>query len=206
MQYYKVVYAYNQDGTEKKAERKVVGGLSLAYTLALVRDVCYAFHRAECQIQAVYIGENDDWTEVQDWADQERAQLDAIAKQAEKEEKMSDLDKKQLDRLYNLLHEKEQSDPDVAAVLRWAIFQLEQKGSEKQTGDLVFRLAFTPEPEINEIMDSGAFNEIVKGYVVVAMQGAKIERDEILDAIDALEDAFDDTDAAAARSAYKEII
>lgn len=119
---------------------------------------------------------------------------------------MSDLDQKQIDRLYALLEEKEKSDPDTAASLRWAIFQLEQQGREKQTGDLVFRLAFTPELEINSIMDTGAFNEIIKGYVTVAMRGAMIERAEILEALNVLDDAFDDTDAAAARKAYKDIL
>ena len=118
---------------------------------------------------------------------------------------MSDLDQKQIDRLYALLHEKEQSDPDTAASLRWAIFQLEQKGREKQTGDLVFRLAFTPEPEINGIMDTGMFNEIVKGYLVIAMQATGAETDSIRQAVDTLDGIFDDTDAAAARKAYREL-
>lgn len=58
---------------------------------------------------------------------------------------LSKIDKQQIDCLYALM-EREKSDPDTAAALRWAIFQLEQMGREKQTGDLVFRLAFTPEP------------------------------------------------------------
>lgn len=115
---------------------------------------------------------------------------------------MSDLDQKQIDRLYKLLHEKEKSDPATATSLRWAIFQLEQKDREKQTGDLVFRLAFTPEPEIDSIMDTGVFNEIVKGYLVIAMREANIEQKKIQKAIYALDDAFNFTDAAAARKAY----
>ena len=75
---------------------------------------------------------------------------------------MSEIDKQQIDRLYELM-EREKGDQDMTAALRWAIFQLEQMGREKQAGDLVFRLAFTPEPEINSIMDTGAFNEIIKG-------------------------------------------
>lgn len=117
---------------------------------------------------------------------------------------MNGIDKKHIDRLYALLKEKEQSDPDAAA-LRWAIFNLEQKGREKQTGDLVFRLAFTPEPEINSIMDTGMFNEIVKGYLVIAMQTTGAETGSIRQAVDALDAIFDDTDAAAARKAYREL-
>ena len=37
---------------------------------------------------------------------------------------MSSLDKRRLDRLYELLDQE--SDPDTAAALRWAIFALEQ--------------------------------------------------------------------------------
>lgn len=118
---------------------------------------------------------------------------------------MSDLDQKQIDRLYTLMEEKKQSDPDAAAALRWAIFQLEQQGREKQTGDLIFRLAFTPEPEINEIMDTGMFNEIIQGYAVVAMRDALIDYEKIKDGVKALEYAFDDIDAAAARKAYREL-
>ena len=54
---------------------------------------------------------------------------------------LSEIDKQQIDRLYALM-EREKGDQDMAAALRWAIFQLEQMGREKQTGDLVFRLAF----------------------------------------------------------------
>ncbi|WP_304961085.1 hypothetical protein [uncultured Parabacteroides sp.] len=118
---------------------------------------------------------------------------------------LSEIDKQQINRLYKLLQDNEKSDPDTAAALRWAIFQLEQQGREKQTGDLVFRLAFTPEPEINSIMDSGMFNEIVKGYAVLAMQSTGTERNNIQEAVDALDSIFDDTDAATARKAYREL-
>lgn len=117
---------------------------------------------------------------------------------------LSEIDKQQIDRLYALM-EREKGDQDMAASLRWAIFQLEQMGREKQTGDLVFRLAFTPEPEINSIMDTGMFNEIVKGYAVLAMQEAKADDGIIQQAVDALDAIFDNTDAAAARKAYREL-
>ena len=117
---------------------------------------------------------------------------------------MSEIDKQQIDRLYELM-EREKGDQDMTAALRWAIFQLEQMGREKQTGDLVFRLAFTPEPEINSIMDTGAFNEIIKGYLVTAMQATGAEHDSIQTATDALDAIFDDTDAATARKAYREL-
>ncbi len=37
------------------------------------------------------------------------------------------LEEKRIDRLYELLHQLERKDPDMAAVLRWAIFELERK-------------------------------------------------------------------------------
>ena len=36
------------------------------------------------------------------------------------------LEQKRIDRLYDLLHKIERTDPDTAAVLRWAIFELER--------------------------------------------------------------------------------
>ncbi len=36
------------------------------------------------------------------------------------------LEEKRIDRLYDLLHQIERKDPDTAAVLRWAIFELER--------------------------------------------------------------------------------
>lgn len=118
---------------------------------------------------------------------------------------MSEIDKKQIDLLYKLM-EREKSDPDTAAALRWAIFQLEQQGREKQTGDLVFRLAFTPEPEINSIIDTGAFNEIIKGYAVLAMQATgSMTHGAIQDVMQEMDAIFDDADAATARKAYRDL-
>lgn len=40
---------------------------------------------------------------------------------------LSSLDRKQIDRLYVLLSKVDGKDPDTAAALRWAIFQLENR-------------------------------------------------------------------------------
>lgn len=37
------------------------------------------------------------------------------------------LEEKRIDRLYELLHKIERADPDMAAVLKWAIFELERE-------------------------------------------------------------------------------
>lgn len=72
--------------------------------------------------------------------------------------------------------------------------------------DLFFDFVSKPEPELNEIMDTGAFNEIVKGYLVVALRSTGTQRGEIVAALDALEASFDTTDAEQARRAYRELL
>lgn len=36
------------------------------------------------------------------------------------------LEEKRIEQLYKLMHQLERTDPDMAAVLRWAIFELER--------------------------------------------------------------------------------
>ncbi|WP_267901545.1 hypothetical protein [Caproicibacter fermentans] len=36
------------------------------------------------------------------------------------------IEERRIDRLYKLLHQVERNDPDTAAALRWAIFELER--------------------------------------------------------------------------------
>lgn len=44
-----------------------------------------------------------------------------------RKEKTMTLEQKRIDQLYDLLHQLEKKDPDTAAVLRWAIFELERQ-------------------------------------------------------------------------------
>lgn len=126
---------------------------------------------------------------------------------------MSKLDGKRIDHLYRLLQEKEKSDLDAAASLRWAIFTLEQMNRDKskqqnelaQKTALLAQYSMKPEQEINDIMDTGAFNEIVKGYLVMAMQATGSSHEEIQQTLSALEYAFDDADADKARQAYQKL-
>ena len=37
------------------------------------------------------------------------------------------LEEKRIDKLYKLMHQLERKDPDTAAVLKWAIFELERQ-------------------------------------------------------------------------------
>lgn len=43
------------------------------------------------------------------------------------------LEEKYIDRLYRLLHKLERKDPDTAAILRWAIFEVEKAYQVKLT-------------------------------------------------------------------------
>lgn len=112
-------------------------------------------------------------------------------------------DEKKLDRLYTLL-EREQ-DTETAAALRWAIFQLEREPERelKAQADLLVAYAMKPQRERDGIIDTGAFNSIIAGYTVIALQDAGKPRKDIREALDALERALEDTDAEQARRAYE---
>lgn len=70
---------------------------------------------------------------------------------------------------------------------------------------LLTELMVKPEAELNEYIDTGMFNEIIKGYLVLALQNIGQPKKDILSALNAMESAFDDADAEQARQAYKEI-
>lgn len=110
---------------------------------------------------------------------------------------------KKLDRLYTLL--EREKDEDTAAALRWAIFQLEQmpEREHKAQADRLIAYAMKPQRERDGIIDTGAFNSIIAGYTVIALQDAGKPRNDIKEALDALESAFEDTDAEKARRAYE---
>lgn len=71
--------------------------------------------------------------------------------------------------------------------------------------DLFIDFISKPEPELNEMIDTGAFNEIIKGYLVVALRNTGAQRGDIMESLTALEAAFDTTDAEQARRAYREL-
>lgn len=118
---------------------------------------------------------------------------------------LSKIDKKKLDRLYGLLREAEKGDLDTAAALRWAIFTLEQTDRQDKDDDDFFRLALMPEQTLNSIIDSGAFNEVIKGYLVAAMQTMDFDRTSIQKTVNTLDYIFDEVDADAARKDYRKL-
>lgn len=117
---------------------------------------------------------------------------------------LSKIDKKKLDRLYGLLREAEKGDLDTAAALRWAIFTLEQADRQDKDDDF-FRLVLMPEQTLNSIIDSGAFNEVIKGYLVAAMQTMDFDCTSIQKTVNTLDYIFDEVDADAARKSYRKL-
>lgn len=59
------------------------------------------------------------------------------------------------------------------------------------------------EEEWNELCDFGCFNEAISGYLILAMQDAEIDREEIRKALGSLRVIFDETTAAEARAAWR---
>lgn len=71
--------------------------------------------------------------------------------------------------------------------------------------DQLISLMQKSESELNEIVDTGMFNEVIKGYLVLALQETTKTYEEIMGALIALDHVFDDVDAAQARKAYREL-
>lgn len=73
----------------------------------------------------------------------------------------------------------------------------------QKQANLLMKCAFMSEQEKNRIIDTGAFNEIIAGYLVLALQDAGRSRSDIKEAVRALHQVFDDASAEQARRAYK---
>lgn len=112
---------------------------------------------------------------------------------------LGEIEKKRIGCLYDLLRKAEKDDFDTAAALRWAILTLEQPDWRNKGDDDFFRLVLMPEQTLNGIIDSGAFNEIIKGYLVATMQTMDFDRTSIQNAANTLDYIFDEVDADAAR-------
>ena len=66
------------------------------------------------------------------------------------------------------------------------------------------RYSTMPQYERDHIFDTGCFNEIALGYLTLALQAMGMEAETVLAAQNAMSSFFDQSDAAAARKAYKE--
>lgn len=77
--------------------------------------------------------------------------------------------------------------------------------TREQHKKLVFEYISKPEQEINEIFNTGMFNEICKGYLVLAMKSTGADRQVIREAVQELENEFDAHTAGEARNAYKNL-
>ena len=56
--------------------------------------------------------------------------------------------------------------------------------------------------EINEMFDSGVFNEIAKGYMLKTLVNSNVERDKVMEFLNGLKVMFDEVTAAKAREFY----
>lgn len=59
------------------------------------------------------------------------------------------------------------------------------------------------EEEINEMFNSGMFNEIVRDYMVVTLNNCNIEHDKVVECVGELEKVLDEKTAGEVREIYK---
>lgn len=66
-----------------------------------------------------------------------------------------------------------------------------QRQAPSRNAGLLFQCANKPEPEINGIADTETFNEIIKGYLTIAMQTEEIDFASIREVLGILENMLD---------------
>lgn len=57
--------------------------------------------------------------------------------------------------------------------------------------------------EVNEMFNSGIFNEIVKGYMAVTLDNCNMEHDKVMECLGELDKMFDEMTAGEVREFYK---
>lgn len=57
--------------------------------------------------------------------------------------------------------------------------------------------------EVNEMFDTGVFNEIVKGYMAVTLDICNLEYDKVIECVGELDKMFDEMNAGEVREFYK---
>ena len=77
-----------------------------------------------------------------------------------------------------------------------------EAASEKYVQDMAKAVSLTPEQKMM-LCDLGYYNEVIHGYLILAMQDSGFDREEIERALSGLNGAFDDTSAAEAKEAYR---
>lgn len=57
--------------------------------------------------------------------------------------------------------------------------------------------------EVDAMFDSGVFNELVKGYMAMALDNNNVERDKVMEHLKCLDIAFSEVSATEIREFYK---
>lgn len=69
--------------------------------------------------------------------------------------------------------------------------------------DLVLSMYSHSRKELDAMFDSGVFNELVKGYVAMALNSNNVEHDQIMEHLKCLDTVFSEVSASEIREFYK---
>lgn len=69
--------------------------------------------------------------------------------------------------------------------------------------DLVLSMYSHSKKELDAMFNSGVFNELVKGYVAMALENSNVERDKVMEHLKCLDTVFNEVSASEIREFYK---
>ena len=69
--------------------------------------------------------------------------------------------------------------------------------------DLVLSMYSHSRKELDVMFDSGVFNELVKGYMAMALDNGNVERDKVMEHLKCLDTVFSEVSASEIREFYK---
>jgi len=69
--------------------------------------------------------------------------------------------------------------------------------------DLVLSMYSHSRKELDAMFDSGVFNELVKGYMAMALDNGNVEHDKVMEHLKCLDTVFSEVSASEIREFYK---
>jgi len=69
--------------------------------------------------------------------------------------------------------------------------------------DLVLSMYSHSRKELDAMFDSGVFNELVKGYMAMALHNNNVEHDQVMEHLKCLDTVFSEVSASEIREFYK---
>lgn len=69
--------------------------------------------------------------------------------------------------------------------------------------DLVLSMYSHSRKELDAMFDSGVFNELVKGYMAMALNNNNVEHDQVMEHLKCLDTVFSEVSASEIREFYK---